>query len=308
MGPAYLLEGSDASAPRAAAKVFAAALLCREPEPPCLACTTCRRVAAGTHSDVHVQGRDRATVISVEALGLLLERAHASPLEGARQVFVIDPAEAMAPEAVARYLKSLEEPPETTTFVLVSSRPGRLPETVLSRLQRVRFSDPDEMQIRHALEATGVEAARAATCAHWALGSTARARRLALLEADLVVEALAGAAMSRVASAATVAEASLAALRQRALAADEDEESSDDAEREGAPGESLRRALDDVLHAIQVVARDRAAGVEGGPLASLAPETAASVLERTARLSTYVRRNVSPAALLIDAVFAMRRP
>ena len=309
LAPAYLFDGPDASVPRDAARRFAAALVCTEAKRPCLACSACRRVASGNHPDVHVQGKDKATVISVEALAALLERAHASPMEAERQVFLIEPAEAMAPEAVARYLKSLEEPPPTTTFVLVTTRPDRLPDTVRSRCQRLRFPAPSEAQIARRLADDGVPPERAGRLARWASGSTARARRLVALDADLAVAALASAAAGAVSSAATSAESVLAAQRRAgATGAAEGGEAPGATEREGTPGETLRRAIEDLFHALQVVARDRLAGLEGGCLAHLSPERAALALDRLARLASNVRRNVTPAALLIDAVAALRGP
>src|SRR5262245_40516652 len=68
IAPAYLFESADATGPREAARLFAAALLCESDERPCLACSSCRRVRSGSHPDVHRRGRDKATVISVEAL------------------------------------------------------------------------------------------------------------------------------------------------------------------------------------------------------------------------------------------------
>ena len=138
--PAYVFEGEDREVPRAAARLFASALLCRAASRPCGACSTCRRIASGNHPDVHARGRDKATVISVEALAELLERAHGSPLEGDRQVFVIDPADALAPEAVAMYLKSLEEPPATTTFVKdAASAKTAIPAADLLKPKNTKF-------------------------------------------------------------------------------------------------------------------------------------------------------------------------
>jgi DNA polymerase III delta' subunit len=309
LAPAYLFDGPDATVPREAARTFAAALVCTGERRPCRACTACRRAASGNHPDVHVQGRDKATVISVEALAALLERAHASPMEAGRQVFLVEPADAMAPEAVARYLKTLEEPPPTTTFVLVTTRPDRLPDTVRSRCQRLRFPAPSEAEIAERLASEGVAPERARRLARWAGGSTTRARRLVALDVDLVVDALVESALGRPCTAATTSESVLAALRQRAGAtAPDDAEPGGGAEREGGAGEALRRALDDVFHALQVVVLDRLAGVAAGPLAGLSEERAAAALDRLARLAANVRRNVSPAALLIDAVASLRGP
>ena len=307
VAPAYLFEASDLSVPREAATVFAQALLCRQGVRPCLVCSACRRVRSGNHPDVHRQGRDKATVISVEALGALLERAHASPLEGDRQVFIVQPAEAMAPEAIARYLKTLEEPPPTTTFVLVTARPDRLPATVRSRCQRLRFPSPTDVEVEAGLLVSGIDPIRATRFAAWALGSPSRARRLAHLDADLVIDAICAAGFDRRTGAATTAEALLATLRVKAPETETEDADEHGATPEGAAGEALRRALDDLFHALQAMSRLRVAGLAGGPLGSLSPDRAAWVLERWARLAGHVRRNVSPMALLIESVGAVRR-
>jgi hypothetical protein len=310
--PAYLFDGPDLSAPRAAARVFAAALLCEREDAPCGACSACVRVRSGAHPDLHLRGRDKATVISVEALAALLERAHQAPLEAERQVFIVEPADAMAPEAIARYLKSLEEPPPSTTFVLVTARPDRLPDTVRSRCQRVRFSAPPESEVAARLLASGVDAARVAFLARAADGSHARADRLARLGIDEAVAAMARAATGGVPAAATEAERILGELRRRAgeasTSAPDPAEGGGEAAPEGSPGEALRRALEDLFHALLVACRDRTAGLESGPLAALDPDLAATALERLGRLASYVRRNVTPAALLVEAVSAMYVP
>ncbi len=307
--PAYIFESEDREGPRAAAKTFASALLCRSPSRPCGTCSICRRIASGNHPDVHVRGRDKATVISVEALAEMLERAHGSPLEGDRQVFVIDPADALAPEAVAMYLKSLEEPPPTTTFVLVTARPDRLPATVRSRCQRFRFPGPSDAVIAGRLVRDGAEPERATVLARWSSGSVARARRLLALAADEAIDELVRASSGRVPTAATTVESVLADLRTRAGAALEPEVAEPEAQESATPaGEALRRALEDVFHALLTVARDRTAGREGGPLAGSTPSAAARALPVLGALAVDVRRNVSPSALLIDVVRALRRP
>lgn len=321
IAPAYLFESGDAHGPREAARWFAAALLCdaRPGEgatggapPPCGVCSSCRRVRSGNHPDWHRRGRDKATVISVEALVPLLERAHASPREGRRQVFVVEPAEAMAPEAVARYLKTLEEPPPTTTFVLISTRPDRLPDAVLSRCQRLRFPDPSADVLARRLASEGVEPARARVVAAWAGGSTARARRLAALEADVLVPAFLDAAASPAPRVGAAAEATLAAIRSRTGAAgagdvEVEEREAGDAAPEGAAGERVRQGLDDLFYAILTMLRDRLAGRDAPSLPPMDPTRVQDAVERIGRLSTFVRRNVSPAALLLDAAYTLRR-
>jgi hypothetical protein len=179
----------------------------------------------------------------------------------------------------------------------------------------VRFPAPGEEEVAARLVRAGVPAARAAVLAREADGSSARAERLAGLDADEAVASLARAALGAFPAAATEADRLVAELRRRvaeASAAEAGRAAEGDAgeapEPSGASGEALRRALEDVLHALAVHCRDRAAGLEGGPLAALSEDVAAEALARVGRLAALVRRNVSPAALAIEAVAALRAP
>jgi DNA polymerase III delta' subunit len=313
VAPAYLFEGPDLAAPRAAARAFAAAMLCDATgDRPCGTCRSCRRVASGSHPDVHVQGRDKSTVISVEAMEALLERAHAKPFEGRRQAFLVEPADALAPEGIARYLKTLEEPPASTTFVLVTDRPDRLPDTVRSRCQRVRFPPATADEIAAAIAAVSVDPVRAARIARLSGGSTARAERVAALGLDEAARDLAGAARPGGRGAATVAEDVLAALRAKSASAPEEPsvEAGDDAASTVSPGEGLRRALEDLFHVLCSLARDRVAGRgdEAGGFEGLSRDDAAEALPRLSRLASLVRRNVAPAILLVEAASALGGP
>lgn len=179
--PAWLVQGPDEEAGEALALEMAVWLVARdaaERE------HVRMRIGADAHPDVHRVRRDKPTVISVAALSEHLERAHTTPREGQRQVFVVTPADALEPEGVARYLKTLEEPPERTVFVLVTSRPDRLPTAVLSRCQSLVVPPLSIPALVQALRAEEVGAQDAAAAAHMAGGSLARARRL--LDLDLL--------------------------------------------------------------------------------------------------------------------------
>jgi hypothetical protein len=308
VGPAYLFEGPDEPLCRAAARRFAAGLLCTAPREtrPCDACSACRRAASGSHPDLHLQGRDKATVISVEAMEPLLARAHLAPLEGARQAFVVEPADALAPEGVARYLKTLEEPPLSSTFLLVTARPDRLPDAVVSRCQRVRLDAPGEAEVARALEAEGVPAERARAIARVAGASTARAARIAAAGIDEVASSLVAAALGRAPSCGSAGEAAVERLRRRAAPGARADEGASDAPPAPA-GETLREALDDLFHVLQSLARDRVAGRPAGPLDAVPQDVAAEALAEWSRIAPFVRRNVTPAMLAIEAAACLRR-
>jgi DNA polymerase-3 subunit delta' len=303
---AYLLEGPDGLALRSAAQELAAALICPEGRLGC-PCASCVRVRAGTHPDLVRVRRDRPTVISVEALEPVLAQAHRLPGQGARQVFVIEPAEALEPEGIARYLKTLEEPPPTTVFLLLTTRPERLPDTVRSRCRRLGFPPLTEGEVAERLVAAGSDAASAARLARLASGSLDRAQRLAGADVPARLAEAWEAARAPTPGAARAVERLLAALEvsaeERAAALD----AAEPLEGRGSDrkNEALRSILQDLLHAVAVEARDAAAGRGGLDRRTLTPRAGLDLLERTGRLAAAVASRVSPSVVLHDLLQAL---
>jgi DNA polymerase-3 subunit delta' len=296
ISPSYLFEGSDAEALRARALAFAAGVLCRRGG--CGTCRACRLARSERHPDLHVLVRDKPTVISVEALAPVLERAHQKPLEGERQVFVVDPADALEPAGIARYLKTLEEPPLGTVFVLVTTRAERLPDTVLSRCRRVRFPPPRAEDVAARLAEEGVDPDVARRAARWCAGSFARARRIATAGICARVDELLDAARAvepRVASAATTAAKAL----EVAGKGEEDDE--------GARGrEGQRVLLQDLLLALAVEARELAAGRASLLEGLVHAARATGLIEAFGSLSAAVASNVQPLVVLVEVVATLR--
>ncbi len=105
----------------------------------CGACPSCLRIARGVHADVLRIEPGESGNIKVDQIRDAIERAGYRPFEGRRRVVIVDGAEAMIGEAQNALLKTLEEPPPASVFVLVTSRPDLLLPTVQSRCQRLRF-------------------------------------------------------------------------------------------------------------------------------------------------------------------------
>lgn len=176
---AYLLIGPPGTGKRAAAVGFAAALLC-----PTAGehgggelCDSCRRVLAGVHPDV-VQVEREGAFIGMDAAREVTRIAAMSPVEGERKVVVLHDFHLVRDTGPA-LLKTIEEPPATTFFlVLAEHLPPEL-VTIASRCVRVDFSPLTEDQVVAALEGDGVEAARARQLATAAGGRLDRARLLA---------------------------------------------------------------------------------------------------------------------------------
>jgi DNA polymerase-3 subunit delta' len=121
------------------------------PRDACGTCAACRRIARGVHPDVIIVEPGELGSIKVEQIRDVIDRAGYRPFEGRRRVVVIDEADAMAPFAQNALLKTLEEPPPASVFVLVSATPDSLFPTVLSRCQRLRFGELSADDVAQAL-------------------------------------------------------------------------------------------------------------------------------------------------------------
>ncbi|MBW3668703.1 MAG: hypothetical protein KY443_05765 [Actinobacteria bacterium] len=174
---AYLFVGPPGVGKHAAARSFAAALLCQAGDGGCGACAECTRALNGVHPDVVEFERSgaRMSVDDAREIGRLAAR---SPVEGSRKVIVIPEFHLAAPIAAA-LLKTIEEPPESTVFVaLAESVPADF-VTIASRCVRVDFRPVPEQVLTEALVAEGIAPDIAASVAAAAEGRVDRARLLA---------------------------------------------------------------------------------------------------------------------------------
>jgi DNA polymerase-3 subunit delta' len=105
----------------------------------CGICRSCDRIARGVHVDVlRVEPDDRAS-IKIDVVRDVLSRTGFRPFEGSRRMVLVRDADALEPAAQNALLKSLEEPPPGTGFILTTTVPGSLLPTVRSRCMRIRF-------------------------------------------------------------------------------------------------------------------------------------------------------------------------
>ncbi len=143
---AYLFIGPPHVGKMTLALNLAQALNCEADDKPCLECSSCRKIAAGSHSDVQVIGlaqneeeNTEAKLIHTEQVKDMLHAASLPPFEGKNKVFIIDGAELLSIEAANRLLKTLEEPEAGVTFILLATDENRLLKTVISRCQRIEL-------------------------------------------------------------------------------------------------------------------------------------------------------------------------
>jgi DNA polymerase-3 subunit delta' len=163
------------------ARALAQALLCTAaPGRGCGACEACGKVERGVHPDVTwMVPEGPGNTIRIEAVRDLIRALALPPHEGAARVVILDGADTLRTEGANALLKTLEEPPARTHFVLVTAAPEKLPITVRSRCRRVRFVPLRDEAIRDLLVARGRALEAAGVAALLAQGSLGRALELA---------------------------------------------------------------------------------------------------------------------------------
>lgn len=174
----YLFVGPVGSGKRDAALMFGAALVCANGG--CGTCASCRAALAENHPDVIIIERSGAaiSVAEAQAVTALSQR---TPTAGPRQVIVLVDFH-LAAQAAPALLKTIEEPPASTTFIVLAEYIPPPLVTIASRCLRVQFSMLEESAIVAALIADGVAAEAAGVAAAGAGGRLDRARLLALDE------------------------------------------------------------------------------------------------------------------------------
>jgi len=141
----------------------------------CGQCAACTRIARGVHPDVLVLEPGDTGSIKIEQAREVVVRAGYRPFEGRRRVVIIDEADALVPAAQNALLKTLEEPPSLSVFILVTARPDVLLPTVRSRCPRLDFRPLSPNEIADALVARGESETAARAVAATADGSLGRA-------------------------------------------------------------------------------------------------------------------------------------
>ena len=181
--PAILMAGPAGVGKRLTAVAVAQAVNCGQPRSStaferdaCGECASCRRISRGVHPDILIVEPGDKGSIGVDQLRDVIDRSHYRPFEGRRRVVIIDEADAAGPPAQSALLKTLEEPPSASTFILVSSMPDALLATVRSRLPRLRFGSLAPGEVAKALTRDhGYSEADARAAAADADGSIGRA-------------------------------------------------------------------------------------------------------------------------------------
>ncbi len=166
---AYLFVGSRGTGKTSMAKILAACLNCeRGPTiEPCGVCDSCVSIAGATSLDVIEM--DAASNNSVDDIRDLRDSVAYAPVSGRRKVYILDEAHMLSTAAWNAFLKTLEEPPPNTVFVLATTEANKVPATVVDRCHRFDFHRPTVEQIasvvRRAAQAESIEIPPAAVAA-----------------------------------------------------------------------------------------------------------------------------------------------
>lgn len=177
MTHAWLVTGPPGSGRSTIALAFAASLVC--PQGGCGNCVDCRNVATGIHPDVeHVV--PEGVVYTVSHADALIERASMSPSRSPWHVIVVEDVDRFQLNAVPKLLKSIEEPPPHTVWILCAPTVDDVLPTINSRCRHVLLNSPTLSDVASQLTSRfGVDPAMAAFAARAAQGHLGRARALA---------------------------------------------------------------------------------------------------------------------------------
>jgi len=199
--PSLLFAGASGIGKRRVAVAVAQALNCLAPQTSalfeidaCGECASCRRIVRGVHGDVIVLEPGDTGTIKIDPVRDVIDRANYRPFEGRRRVVIVNEADALVDAAQNALLKTLEEPPQASVFVLVSSMPDVLLPTVRSRCRPLRFGDLTPAEIAAALvrdhEYSEADARAAAADAGGSIGRALEASAVDLSEARAAAQRL----------------------------------------------------------------------------------------------------------------------
>ncbi|MCX6519675.1 MAG: DNA polymerase III subunit gamma/tau [Actinobacteria bacterium] len=164
-GQAYLFSGPRGTGKTTSARILAKVLNCERPVEgePCCECDSCVAVERGTSYDVHEL--DAASNNGVDAMRDLIEKASLGT-PGRHKVYILDEVHMLSKAAEAALLKTLEEPPPHVVFVLATTDPQKVSDTIRSRTQHLRFHllpmDELEQHIRWVAADAGLQVSEAA--------------------------------------------------------------------------------------------------------------------------------------------------
>ena len=141
---AYLFSGPRGTGKTTVAKIFARSLNCSGTNKPCEKCDFCKQKQEDVLDVIEI---DAASNNGVDEIRELKSKINLTPTHGKYKIYIIDEVHMLTPSAFNALLKTLEEPPRYAAFVLATTEPHKVPETILSRCQRLDFKRLTEKAI-----------------------------------------------------------------------------------------------------------------------------------------------------------------
>ena len=156
IAPAYLFNGPRGTGKTSSARIFAKSLNClsfsKPTDNPCGQCEICKQIADGNALDIIEI--DAASNTGVENIREIIDRARFAPTQARWKVYVIDECHMLSTAASNALLKTIEEPPERVVFILATTNPERVLNTIQSRCQKFDFKRISSNTIFHHLTET----------------------------------------------------------------------------------------------------------------------------------------------------------
>lgn len=154
---AYLFLGAPGAGKTQCAHAVAQAILCENSTTACGECDSCRRVERGSHPDVHWYAPDGVSGYLVGQIRDLIADVSLAPIRSDKKVYIIQHADLLYSASANALLKTLEEPPENVTFILIGRSRETILSTIVSRCQVVPFRTlPEEELVGVLVSETGV--------------------------------------------------------------------------------------------------------------------------------------------------------
>lgn len=153
---AFLFAGPRGAGKTSSARIIAKIVNCEKNDPdkgklnePCNECATCKSINSG--SNIDVMEIDAASHRGIDDIRELRELVKLSPSQSRKKVYLIDEAHMLTTEAANALLKTLEEPPSHALFILATTAPEKLPETIRSRCTTLIFRKATAEEIKRSL-------------------------------------------------------------------------------------------------------------------------------------------------------------